>query len=96
MKDAYQIILGPVITEKSNLRKEAENRLTLRVHPDANKREIKEAVEKLFKVTVLGVRTQNFEGKRKRFGRWMGKRNDFKRALVRLKAGDRVEFFEGV
>jgi large subunit ribosomal protein L23 len=66
------------------------------VNLDSNKSEIKKAIEKLFKVTVLSVRTQNRLGKRKRLGRTVGRRKNWKKAIVTLKEGDRVDFFEGV
>lgn len=96
MLEEYKIIRRPIITEKSNDMKEFHNHVVFEVHPDANKSEIKKAVEKLFKVSVVSVRTQNRMGKRKRLGRFFGKRKDWKKAIVQLKEGSRVEFFEGV
>ncbi|MCA9773419.1 MAG: 50S ribosomal protein L23 [Myxococcales bacterium] len=92
----YQVILRPVISEKTSLQKEIANQVTFEVHPNANKHEIKSAVEKIFNVSVLNVSTRNLKGKRKRRGRWMGQRKDRKRAVVRLNPTDRIEFFEGV
>jgi large subunit ribosomal protein L23 len=96
MLEEYTIIRRPIITEKGSVLKDENNQLVFEVHPDSNKSEIKKAVEKLFKVTVLSVRTQNRIGKRKRLGRMVGRRKSWKKAVVTLKEGDRVEFFEGV
>lgn len=92
----YRIIRKPIVTEKSNDLKDENNQIVLEVAPEANKPEIKKAVERLFKVTVLSVRTQNRQGKRKRLGRSVGRRKNWKKAIVSLKEGSRVEFFEGV
>ena len=95
MKDIYSVIIRPVITEKATLQKERENKVTFVVAKDANKAEIKEAVEKLFNVKVLKVNVMNVRGKRRRF-RWIdGKRPDWKKAIVTLSPADRIEFFEG-
>ncbi|AFM27854.1 50S ribosomal protein L23 [Desulfomonile tiedjei] len=96
MLEEYAIIRRPIITEKGSGLKDDNNQLIFEVHPGSNKSEIKKAVEKLFKVTVLSVRTQNRLGKRKRLGRTVGRRKHWKKAIVTLKEGDRVEFFEGV
>ncbi len=96
MLEEYQILRRPIITEKSSTLKENNNQVIFEVGCGANKSEIAKAVEKLFKVTVLSVKTQNRMGKRKRLGRHMGRRKDWKRAIVTLKEGDRVDFFEGV
>ena len=95
MKNLYAIIRRPIITEKGTLQKEQGNMVTFEVHPDANKKEIKAAVETIFKVHVLRVRTQNQLGKLKRVGRNIGKRPDWKKAIVTLRAEDHIEFFEG-
>ncbi|MFH1117563.1 MAG: 50S ribosomal protein L23 [Pseudomonadota bacterium] len=96
MQDQYKIIRRPVITEKGSDLKDENNQLVFEVDVKANKPEIKKAVEKIFKVTVTAVRTQNRVGKRKRLGRFAGRRKDWKKAIVTLKEGDRVDFFEGV
>jgi len=96
MKDPYKILKRPLITEKSNLLKEEMNQIIFEVDKKANKIEIKEAVEKLFKVNVIKVHTINMQGKIKRLGRSQGKRPDWKKAIVTLKEGERVDFFEGV
>ncbi len=96
MKNLYAIIRRPIITEKGTLQKELANRVTFEVNPDANKIEIKQAIEKIFKVRVLNVCTLNQRGKIKRVGRQKGKCRDWKKAIVTLKAEDQIEFFEGV
>jgi len=95
MKEAQKIIIQPLITEKSTQQKEGNNQYVFEVHGDANKIEIQSAVERLFKVKVLQVRTSNVLGKVKRLGRKYGKRADWKKAIVTLREGDRIEFFEG-
>jgi len=96
MRDIYQVIKRPVITEKTTLHKETLNKVTFEVDPRANKIEIKEAVEKLFNVRVLNVHTLKVKGKRRRMGRFQGKEKDWKKAIVTLRPGDHIEFFEGV
>jgi large subunit ribosomal protein L23 len=96
MFEEYKLIRRPIVTEKSSDMKEFFNQVVFEVHPDANKSEIKKAVEKLFKVRVLEVHTQNRQGKPKRLGRFTGRRRAWKKAIVTLRQGDRVEFFEGV
>lgn len=94
--EAYQTLLRPVITEKGTTLKDENNQIIFEVDPRSNKSEIKKAVEKLFKVKVLSVHTQNRLGKRKRLGRTIGRRKNWKKAIVTLREGDRVEYFEGV
>jgi large subunit ribosomal protein L23 len=89
------VLKTPHLTEKSILQKEIGNQVTFVVEPDANKIEIKKAVEELFKVTVLQVHTINMRGKKKRLGRFTGRRPNWKKAMVTLKEGDRIEYFEG-
>jgi large subunit ribosomal protein L23 len=84
------------VTEKSTLQKEDSNQLSFEVAKTANKVEIARAVESLFKVKVADVRTMRVTGKNKRRGRVLGKRRDWKKAIVRLAPGARIEFFEGV
>jgi large subunit ribosomal protein L23 len=96
MFEEYKIIRRPIVTEKGSNLKESANQIVFEVALDANKQEIRKAVQKIFKVTVLSVRTQNRLGKRKRLGRWLGRRKNWKKAIITLKEGDRVEFFEGV
>ena len=96
MEDAYRIVRRPVITEKSTLQKEMHNQLAFEVDRRANKIEIKKAVERIFKVRVKDVRTMNYQGKQKRLGRTVGRRPHWKKAIVTLQPGEKIEFFEGV
>lgn len=96
MRDVYQIIKRPLITEKSTLHKETLNKVTFEVAPKANKIEIREAVERLFNVKVLDVHTLKVKGKKRRMGRFQGKEKDWKKAIVTLRPGGHIEFFEGV
>ncbi len=96
MKNAAQVILGPVITEKSTGLKDTDRILCFRVARRAGKIEIRQAVEKLFKVRVSGVRTLIVHGKTVRRGRTTGRRPDWKKAYVTLAEGQKmVEYFEG-
>jgi large subunit ribosomal protein L23 len=94
MKDFYQIIKGPLITEKSTAQKETASQYAFVVDPRANKVEIKEAVERLFKVKVAEVHTQNVAGKVKRVRQHLTRRSHWKKAVVTLKEGS-IEIFEG-
>lgn len=96
MKDTYRILRKPLITEKSNQMKESLNQIAFEVDKRANKIEIKNAVVKLFNVHVIKVRTFMVLGKKKRVGKSLGKKSDWKKAVVTLKAGERIDFFEGV
>lgn len=95
-KDIYGIIRRPIVTEKSNIQKEESNKVTFEVARDANKIEIKQTVQQLFNVTPLDVHIMRFKGKRKRVGRVLGRKSDWKKAVVTLKQGDKIEFYEGV
>lgn len=93
----HEVIRRPLITEQSTRMKEAANTVCFEVAPDANKIEVKAAVEMLFNVKVDSVRVANRAGKLKRMGRYVGQRRDWKKAYVRLAAGEKpIEFFEGV
>ena len=92
----YEIIRRPLITEKTNIQKEAANQVTFEVDRKANRVEIRRAIERIFNVRVEKVRTLQVRGKIKRRGRFLGKRRDWKKAVVTLKPGERIEFFEGV
>ncbi len=96
MIDPRQIIKSPIITEKSTIEREFENIVTFKVSPRANKLEIRSAVEKLFDVKVVEVRTSRVKGKARRVGRFVGHRPSWKKARVKLREGDSIEFFEGV
>jgi large subunit ribosomal protein L23 len=91
----YDIIRRPLITEKTTIQKETSNQVSFEVDRRANRVEIKKAVEKIFSVRVAGVRTMQIKGKTKRRGRIVGKRKDWKKALVTLGPGERIDFFEG-
>ena len=94
--DIYQVIEKPLVTEKGSDMLAQGNWVLFRVSPAANKIQIREAVQKIFDVKVLHVNTQIVRGKRKRFGRTMGHTKTWKKAMVQLKEGDRIEIFEGV
>jgi len=91
----YDIVVRPIITEKSTLLKDAGNQYVFEVQRAANKIEIKKAVEKLFKVKVVSVHVSNMEGKKKRLGRFAGKKSDWKKAVVKLSPKDKITIFEG-
>ena len=90
-----QLLKSPRLTEKSVTQKELANKVTFLVDVAANKIEIKRTIESLFKVTVLGVNTIRMRGKKKRMGRYVGRRPSWKKAMVTLKEGDHIEYFEG-
>ncbi len=92
----YDIIRGPVVTEKTTLQKELNNQVTLKVDKRANRVEIKDAVEKAFNTKVKQVRTLQVKGKVKQRGRIIGKKSDWKKAIITLMPGQRIDFFEGV
>jgi len=91
-----EIIRKPLITEKSTIERETANVVTFAVDCRANKMEIKQAVEQLFAVKVLEVRTARMLGKKRRMGPHVGRKPSWKKARVRLREGDTIEFFEGV
>ena len=93
---ANEIIKRPLITEKTSIQKEQYNQLTFEVDRRANRIEIKRAIETVFNVRVSDVRTIQVTGKIKQRGRIIGKRRDWKKAIVRLMPGERINFFEGV
>ena len=95
-KDIYSILRRPVVTEKAALLKEDNNQVVLRVRADANKIEIRQAVEQLMGVSVTNVNTSIQRGKKKRLGRSIGKRSNWKKAVVTLEAGATVEFYEAL
>jgi len=95
MKDLFRIIEAPLITEKGTLLNEDQNQVLFRVPRSANKTEIRQAVEKLFDVKVVKVRTLNFLGKERRVGRIVGRRPAWKKAYVTLAEGQSIDFFEG-
>ena len=96
MKEARQVIIMPLVSEKnSNLRAD-QNKYVFRVEIKANKLQIRNAVEELFKVRVEDVTTMRMHGKPKRMGRFEGRRPDWKKAVVQLKKGETIELFENV
>ena len=90
-----QVLIRPLMTEKTMRQKEELNTVTFKVRPDANKVEIRSAVESVFNVKVTGVRTSSYEGKLKRMGRFQGRRSDWKKAVVTLAAGHKIDLVEG-
>jgi large subunit ribosomal protein L23 len=96
MRDLYRVVASPLITEKGTLVNQQGNQVLFKVRREANKAEIRYAVETLFKVRVEKVRTANFLGKKRRVGRTMGQRPAWKKAYVTLAEGQRIDFFETV
>jgi large subunit ribosomal protein L23 len=96
MRGPHQVMLKPLLTEKGTRLKEEGNQYIFRVAKTANKVEIRQAIEQLFKVTVLDVHTTRVRGKVKRLGRFQGRRPDWKKAIATLKEGDSIELYEGV
>lgn len=96
MKTTYNVLVGPMLTERGTLMKEQDNKVLFKVAKEANKIEIKNAVETIFKVKVSRVTTMNYRGKMKRMGKHEGKRPDWKKAIVTLKQGEKLDFIEGV
>ena len=91
----YEIIKRPVNTEKTNIQKEVANQVTFEVDRRANRIEIRRAIETAFQVKVASVQTMQVKGKTKRRGRFVGKRRNWKKAIVTLVPGERIDFFEG-
>ena len=96
MDNARDIIISPLISEKTMKLMEENNAYTFKVAKKANKIQIRQAIEKIFNVKVVKVNTMNMKGKRKRLGFTEGKRPDWKKAIIRLDDGDSIEIFEGV
>jgi len=94
--DLHQVLIQPLLTEKITALREQGNTVSFLVHPDANKIQIRQAVETLLKVKVSRVNVVNIRGKVKRLGRFVGKRSDWKKAFVTLKEGEKLELFESV
>ena len=94
--NVYDVIRRPLVTEKSNIGREEDNVVTFAVDPRANKHEIRRAVETLFDVNVVEVRTMRMPRKSRRVGKFMGRKPEWKKAIVRLTEGQTIEFFEGV
>lgn len=96
MKDLSQVVRKPLVTERFAELRERDNKFIFEVHPDANKHEIRQAIEHYFGVKVTDVRTMNVRGKVKRLGRFSGKRADWKKAIVTLSEGDSIDLFDQV
>ncbi|MBI2206410.1 MAG: 50S ribosomal protein L23 [Candidatus Rokubacteria bacterium] len=94
-RTAREILIRPLMTEKHMRQKEEQNTVAFQVRPDANKVEIRSAVESVFNVKVTEVRTMNYEGKLKRMGRHQGRRASWKKAIVTLAAGHKIDLVEG-
>jgi large subunit ribosomal protein L23 len=95
MRDPRRVLIRPIMTEKSMVQKEELNTVTFEVATDANKVEVRQAVERVFNVKVADVRTVNRMGKWKRMGRFEGQRRAWKKAIVTLVAGHKIELVEG-
>ena len=95
MATMYRTVVRPVMTEKTSAAYQDRQEYTFEVAPDANKTAIRAAIEKLFRVTVTGVQTMNCRGKTRRVGQSIGKRANWKKAIVTLKQGDTIDIFEG-
>lgn len=96
MRNVYDVLVRPVLTEKSTELLDKQNAYTFVVANDANKIEIARAIEKQFGVKVERVRTMRYAGKERRMGRYVGRRPSWKKAVVTLREGDAIEIFEGV
>jgi large subunit ribosomal protein L23 len=96
MRDAREVILRPVVTEESSMLVEEQRTYTFLVAKDANKLEIRAAVQTLFNVKVEAVRTANYQGKWRRVGRSLGRKATFKKAVVKIAEGDAIDVYEGI
>lgn len=94
--NVHEVIRKPLVTEKSNIGREEENLVTLAVDPRASKHDVRRAVESLFDVNVVTVRTMRMPRKTRRVGRKIGRKPEWKKALVKLAEGQTIEFFEGM
>ncbi len=93
--DASQVIIRPVVSEKSYVLA-TNDKYTFRVHPDAHKTQIRQAIEQLFEVKVVGVRTISVKSKPKRRGLYQGRTRSWKKAIVQVRAGDSIPIFQGL
>ena len=94
--NVHEVIQRPLVTEKSSIGREEQNLVTLAVDPRANKHDIKRAVEALFDVSVVDVHTMRMPRKSRRVGKFVGRKPEWKKALVRLAEGQMIEFYEGI
>ena|SRR3990172_11369363 len=95
MRNPRQVVIRPLLTEKSTILKENQNQVLFQVAPDANKVEIRHAVEAIFNVKVRDVRTIVMEGKLKRMGKFQGRRPGWKKAIISLQPGHKIDLVEG-
>ena len=95
MPIVQRTIIRPLVTEKSSAAYQDRGEYTFEVHPDANKHAIRNAIEQLFGVKVTGVWTSNQRGKERRVGKSVGRRSNWKKAIVKLREGDTIDNFEG-
>ncbi|RKZ34319.1 50S ribosomal protein L23 [bacterium] len=96
MKDPYKIIVSPIITEKATVLREAENKYSFYVHPEASKNDIRRSVEKIFNVEVVNIWTHILPGKPRIRGRYRGRTPAKKKAIVQIREGQTIPFFEGL
>jgi len=94
--NAQQLVISPLVTERSMVMRDEENKYAFRVHPRATKPEIRKAIEELFDVKVVSVATMNVMGKTKRLGRFVGKRSSWKKAIVKVAEGQTIEIYDAV
>jgi large subunit ribosomal protein L23 len=94
--NAQQIVLSPLVTERSMMMRDDENKYLFRVHPRATKPEIRKAIEELFEVRVVAVKTMNVLGKSKRLGRYEGLRSNWKKAIVTVHKDQKIEIYDAV
>jgi large subunit ribosomal protein L23 len=95
MPTKYEVVVRPIVTEKSSAAFQERGEYTFQVHPDASKPQIRVAIESLFGVKVVDVWTSNMRGKEKRMGQTVGRRPSWKKAIVKLREGDSIAIFEG-
>jgi large subunit ribosomal protein L23 len=95
MRGPHDVIRAPLISEKGSLLAESTQQVLFKVRPDANKIEVRKAIEALFKVKVVKIRMARYLGKIRRVGKSMGRRPQWKKAYVTLKEGDKIDFFGG-
>lgn len=94
--DPYEVLIRPIVTEKSGFQSDKLNRYSFEVDVRANKHQIKDAVERVFNVDVVAVNVMNIRGKRRRWGRIEGRTKDWKKAVVTVASGQSIQLFEGV
>jgi large subunit ribosomal protein L23 len=95
MPTKYEVVVRPIVTEKSSVAFQERGEYTFEVHPSATKPQIRVAIESLFGVKIVGLWTLNMQGKEKRMGQTVGRRPNWKKAIVKLREGDSIPIFEG-